>query len=90
MTMTARSKFPVIPREVIRLEDRAIILHFCPPNDEVHRKVGQWFDDSEVYQFLGELLPVVPTLSMRHYSKGSQLRRAGLSDWRNNHCPDRL
>jgi hypothetical protein len=66
------------------LEDRAIILHFCPPNEEVHRKVGQWFDDPEVYGFLGELLPAVPSISMRHYCKGSQLRRAGLSDWRSS------
>lgn len=66
------------------LEDRAIILHFCPPNDEVHRKVGQWFDDPEVYAFVGTLLPVVPEISMRHYCKGSQLRRAGLTDWRNS------
>lgn len=66
------------------LEDRAIILHFCPPNDEVHRKVGQWFDDLEVYNFMGGLLPLVPAISMRHYCKGSQLRRAGLSDWRDS------
>ena len=64
------------------LEDRAITLHFCPSNEEVHRKVGQWFDDAEVYKFLGRLLPVIPAVSMRHYSKGSQLRRAGFSDWR--------
>ncbi len=64
------------------LEDRAIILHFCPPNAEVHRKVRDWFDDAEVYDFLGRLMPLIPALSMRHYSKGSQLRRAGLADWR--------
>lgn len=64
------------------LEDRAIILHFCPSNEEVHRQVGQWFDDTEVYGFLAKILPVVPAISMRHYCKGSQLRRAGLSDWR--------
>jgi len=66
------------------LEDRAIILHFCPANEEVHRKVGQWFDDTEVYGFLAKLLPVVPAISMRHYCKGSQLRRAGLKDWRDS------
>jgi hypothetical protein len=64
------------------LEDRAIILHFNPPNEEVHRKVGTWFDDPEVYTFLGQIMPVVPTISMRHYCKGSQLRRAGFLDWR--------
>ena len=66
------------------LEDRAIILHFAPPNDEVHRKVGQWFDDSEVYEFLGQFISAIPAISMRHYCKGSQLRRAGLVDWRNS------
>ena len=64
------------------LEDRAIVLHFNPSNDEVHRKVAEWFDDPEVYEFLGRIMAVVPTISMRHYCKGSQLRRAGLADWR--------
>ncbi len=64
------------------LEDRAIILHFNPSNQEIHRKVGTWFEDPEVYAFLGEIMPVVTTISMRHYCKGSQLRRAGLADWR--------
>lgn len=64
------------------LEDRAIILHFCPSNDEVHRKVREWFDDAEVYEFLASVMPMIAALSMRHYSKGSQLRRAGLADWR--------
>jgi len=63
------------------LEDRAIILHFCPSNEEVHQRVGQWFDDPEVYGFIEKLLPLIPAVSMRHYHKGSQLRRAGLSDW---------
>lgn len=29
-------------------------------------------------------MPIVPTISMRHYGKGSQLRRAGLTEWRNS------
>jgi hypothetical protein len=66
------------------LEDRAIILHFCPSNAEVHRKVGEWRDDREVYAFIGDLLTVVPEVSMRHYCKASQLRKAGLADWRNS------
>lgn len=64
------------------LEDRAIILHFCPSNDEVHQRVHDWFDDPEVYEFLGTLMPMISAVSMRHYRKGSQLRRAGLADWR--------
>ncbi len=64
------------------LEDRAIILHFDPSNDEVHRQVGTWFDDPEAYQFMASILHAISTVSMRHYCKGSQLRRAGLGDWR--------
>ena len=66
------------------LEDRAIILHFDPSNQEVHRRVGEWFEDQEVYEFIAELMPHDQAVSMRHYCKGSQLRRAGLSDWRNS------
>jgi hypothetical protein len=64
------------------LEDRAIILHFDPPNPEVHRRVGEWFDDAEVYEFIAGILDAIPAVSMRHYCKGSQLRHAGLQDWR--------
>lgn len=66
------------------LEDRAIILHFDPSNVEVHRKVGEWFQDQEVYQFIAGVIPCIKTLSMRHYSKASLLRKAGLRDWRSS------
>jgi hypothetical protein len=66
------------------LEDRAIILHFDPSNAEVHRRVATWFQDDEVYQFVAGILPCIKSLSMRHYWKGSQLRRAGLPDWRSS------
>ncbi|OQZ06723.1 MAG: hypothetical protein B6D36_03555 [Planctomycetes bacterium UTPLA1] len=66
------------------LEDRAIILHFDPPNAEVHRKVGEWFQDADVYQLIADTMPSIPALSMRHYCKGAQLRRAGLPDWRHS------
>jgi hypothetical protein len=64
------------------LEDRAIILHFDPSNAEVHRRVGEWFQDPEVFEFIAGIMPSVSAISMRHYCKGSQLRRAGLPDWR--------
>jgi hypothetical protein len=64
------------------LEDRAIILHFDPPKAEVHRRVAAWFDDREVYEFIERILPWITELSMRHYCKASQLRCAGMPDWR--------
>jgi energy-coupling factor transporter ATP-binding protein EcfA2 len=66
------------------LEDRAIILNFNPSNGEVHRRVGEWFQDSEVYEFIAGIMASVSAISMRHYYKGSQLRRAGFFDWRNS------
>jgi hypothetical protein len=65
-------------------EDRAIILHFDPPKAEVHRRVSEWFEDGEVYSFVEQILPCIAEVSMRHYCKGSQLRRAGMSDWRSS------
>jgi hypothetical protein len=64
------------------LEDRAIIIHFAPGNNEVHRQVATWFDDQEVFDFMADHLANIPELSMRHYEKGRMLRRAGVPDWR--------
>lgn len=66
------------------LEDRAIILYFNPSNAEIHRRVGEWFEDPEVYNLIAGTLPAITALSMRHYCKGAQLRRAGLPDWQNS------
>lgn len=66
------------------LEDRAIILYFSPAASEVHRRVGQWFEDREVYDFVARYLPHTPAISMRHYEKGRRLRTAGFADWRSS------
>ena len=66
------------------LEDRAIILLFAPSNEEVHRKVAEWFADNEVYDFIAHCIPMIPTLSMRYYAKALRLKKAGLVDWRNS------
>jgi len=63
------------------LEDRAIIICFDPSNVEVHDKVAGWFDDQEVFDFIGRYLAYVPAISMRYYEKGRKLRRAGFADW---------
>ena len=64
------------------LEDRTIILWFTPPAIEIHRRTADWFDDPEVYRFIGSYLPHIPNLSMRYYDKGKRLREAGFIDWR--------
>jgi hypothetical protein len=63
------------------LEDRAIILWFNPSPMEIHRRTAEWFDDPEVFQFVGSYLPHISQLSMRYYDKGTRLRKAGFVDW---------
>ena len=43
--------------------------------------MADWFDDVEVYEFIGEWLPVIPELSMRDYIKAREIKKAGM-DWR--------
>jgi hypothetical protein len=68
--------------DIHALEDRALVIHFDPSNDELHNAVHAWFPDHEVSDFIGLLLPYVPRVSIRHYLKGKTLRQAGMSDWR--------
>jgi len=64
------------------LEDRAIILWFNPSHDEIHRKTAEWFDEPDIYRFIGSYLPHIPQLSMRYYDKAKRLRNAGFLDWK--------
>ena len=75
------NKWETINENVRAIEDRAIIVHFDPSPLEVHQKVASWFDDQVVYDFIQDHLHMIAEPSMRHYKKGSQLRRAGRSDW---------
>jgi len=76
------------------LEDRAIILWFNPPPMEIHCRTAEWFDDPEVFQFVGSYLPHIAQLSMRYYDKGARLRKAGFVDWQKSvlqmMLPDRV
>ena len=64
------------------LEDRAIILWFNPTAEEIHRNTAEWFDEPEIYRFIGSYLPHIPQLSMRYYEKAKRLRDAGFLDWK--------
>ncbi len=71
-----------INANVRALADRAIIVHFDPSNEAVHREVASWCPDDEVYTFIGAHLRAASFVSMRWYSKALRLRRAGFHDWR--------
>lgn len=76
------------------LEDRTIILWFNPSSLEIHKRTADWFDDAEVYRFIGSYLPHIAELSMRYYDKGKRLKEAGFPDWQKSllqmMLPDRV
>lgn len=67
---------------VAAIEDRAIVVHFIPSALEIHTRSADWFDDREVYDFIGEMLPYIPRHSMRFYNKGLELRNAAPDLWK--------
>ncbi|WP_146452824.1 hypothetical protein [Bythopirellula polymerisocia] len=52
---------------------RGQVLVFQPTALEVHRKAGEWFDESEIYDFVGERLDQIPAPSMRLYYRAREL-----------------
>jgi hypothetical protein len=56
------------------------VLSFQPGAAEVHRQAGTWFDDAEIYDWLGRNLHRVREPSLRHYVRAKELKAAGM-DW---------
>jgi len=63
------------------VEDRGQVLVFQPTALEVHQKADEWFDDSEIYSWIGERLVQIIEPSMRLYYRARELKMAGL-DWK--------
>jgi hypothetical protein len=68
------------------LEDRAHKLFFNPPAVEVHRYVGTWFDDTEIYDFIEARIDLFMNLSSRLYLLARERKAAGRrpdgEDWK--------
>jgi hypothetical protein len=67
-------------KNVDALQDRGHVLLFEPSAAEVHRKVGSWFDDPEIYEWFAANLHRVRESSQRHYTRAKELKAAGM-DW---------
>lgn len=65
---------------VSAVQDRGHVVLFAPTAAEVHRRVGEWFDDDEIYAWFERHLSVITSPSMRHYLRARELKLAGL-DW---------
>jgi hypothetical protein len=75
------------------LHSRAVLLYFDPTPLEVHKYVGTWFQDQEIYDWFGNHLHLIADLDCRLYGKAVQDKRAG-NDWRkallDTHCHERV
>lgn len=66
-------------RNTAAVEDRGQVLVFRPTPLEVHRKVYEWFEDDEIYGWIGERLNLIHAPSMRLYYRARELKRGGLN-----------
>jgi hypothetical protein len=62
------------------LIDRGVSVRFDPSAKEVHADVRNWFEDAEVFDYVGEHLDEIGEPSQRHYVVAKELHEAGL-DW---------
>ncbi len=72
-----------VNRNVAALQDRGLVISFQPTVFEVHKELARagWFDDEEVFSFIGQHLFLVTEPSFRFYKIAQEHKKAGL-DWR--------
>lgn len=72
-----------VSKDVGAILDRGLVVSFQPSALELHREIstGGWFDDAEVFDFIGEHLHLLAAPSCRFYLTARDHKRAGL-DWR--------
>jgi hypothetical protein len=54
---------------------------FDPDAAEIHRQAGRWFQEPEVYAYIGDHLDTIGRHSLRSYVIAADLKRLGL-DWK--------
>jgi hypothetical protein len=69
------NNWKTLNENVAALEDRGHLLFFEPTALEVHRRIAEWFDDQEVYDFVAEYLHLIAKPLMRHYVNARELKR---------------
>ncbi len=69
-------------KKLSALEDRGYVIFFEPSVEEVHRQVGTWFGDREIYDFCDDFLDMIPAPpTIRYYGKAAEMKALGM-DWR--------
>ena len=75
--------YDTLDRNIAAVHDRGLVISFEPSALEVHRELarGAWFDDEQVFDFIGRNLFLITKPSFRFYITAREHKRAGL-DWR--------
>jgi hypothetical protein len=78
------NRLPALHADFRAVAQRGMLVHFQPTAVEVHAEVGRagWFDDEEVYRFVGRNLHLIDRPSFSYYLAGRDLKLGGM-DWRN-------
>ncbi|MGD0088391.1 MAG: hypothetical protein ABSE73_00555 [Planctomycetota bacterium] len=72
---------PELEADLVALLDRARLVVFAPSAQEVHRHVGEWFQNREVFEFVGLHLGRITVPSIRLYQRIEAFSRQ-YADWR--------
>jgi hypothetical protein len=68
----------ILTRSYTALLDRGTVAFFEPTSGETHRFVGTWFEDDEIYKFIGQHLSDIPRHSIRYYTTSKELKSRDL------------
>lgn len=72
-----------VNQNITALQNRGVVILFRPTALEIHREVGTggWFDDQEVWEFIGKNLYLMTRPDFRFYIHARSHKRAG-RDWK--------
>jgi len=76
--MIVANSWPDGDPDIAALESRGHLIYFVPSLPEIHRFAGEFFDDLEVYEFIGEHIDYFDRLDLRLYSKAREVKATGV------------
>jgi len=65
----------------VALQSRAILLHFDPPNAEIHKAASRWFSDQEIHDWFGQHVSRLEPIDCRWYGHAERDKTA-TRNWR--------
>jgi len=78
------NEWQTVSKNLQAIQDRGLLIFFRPSAVEVHREVARarWFDDPEIFEFIGRHLPLITRPSFRLYitAKNHKQSRANWRD----------